>query len=208
MKSALVAALGLLCFATTSSAQETPAPARLDTVTIVAGTKLYPEGAAERGVQGKVTLSADLSASGSFANPAIHESSGSEELDGAALALAPRLKFTPLGSAGEPAPRRALVEIDFRKDTLASLKTKTCADFNLDAEYFKRTFSEKPLAAMPVFDLTAGVLALGVDSGQRLSLARNLAGIKERVIAECSQAPDSKFLELASKAARESLQQP
>lgn len=171
-------------------------PEPVDSVMIDAGSRLYPPGAAERGVQGTVTIRADLSADGVFSNPTIHESSRSEVLDAGAIALVPRLKYTPTDAAGA-IPRAVLVPIDFRKDSLASLKTKNCADFNTDAAYFKETFPEQSLGDMPVFDLVVGMLVFAVEPERRLALAQNLPAFKEQVVATCNQSPDSPFLETA-----------
>jgi TonB family protein len=202
MKPTLLLALSLMWVGTALSEEQSPGPALVDTVRIYARMKkMYPPGLAERGVQGKVTLRVDLSAEGKFTNPAIHETSRSEELDGAALALVPRLKFTPPKSTDKTTPGTVLVAIDFRKDELETLRTKTCADFNQDAVYFKEKFPEKPLTEMPVFELTGGVIMFAVKPQQQLSVVKNTKQIKERVSAECSRSPDSKFLELALKTA-------
>ena len=99
-------------------------------------------------------------------------------------------------------PAALLVPIDFRKDSSANLADKSCADFNVDAAYFKEAFPEQPLTDMPVFDLVAGVLVFSVDANGRLALAKNLERIKEGVIAACGETPDSNFLEHALRAAR------
>lgn len=176
-------------------------PEVVDAVLIGPDSRLYPAGAAERGVQGTVTIRADLSPDGAFLNPTVQESSRSEVLDAAALALVPRLKYTQTAEGGQP-PSALVVPIDFRKDSLTTLMTKTCADFNLDATYFKSAFPDLPLADMPVFDLMTGILALSVDADRRLTLAPNLQQIKEHVIATCREAPSSRFMDAAVQAAK------
>jgi TonB family protein len=173
----------------------------VDAVTIVAGSPLYPEGAAARGVQGTVIIRAELSAAGAFLNPIIQESSRSEALDAAALEVVPRLKYT-LTAEGSDAPSALLVPIDFRKDSATSLMTKTCTDFNVDATYFKETFPELPLADMPVFDLITGILALSIDADRRFTLAPNLQQIKDQIAATCNEAPSSRFMDAAWQAAK------
>jgi TonB family protein len=173
----------------------------VDSVPIVGGSPLYPAGAAARGVQGTVTIRAELSADGAFVNPTIQDSSRSEALDAAALALVPRLKYT-LTAEGAERPAALVVPIDFRKDSSTSLMAKTCADFNVDATYFKDTFPELPLADMPVFDLMTGILALTVEADRRLTLAPNLQQIKDQVAATCREAPSSLFMDAAMQAAK------
>jgi TonB family protein len=192
-----------LASATCADAQnpQNQTPEVVDSVPIVAGSPLYPEGAAARGVQGTVTIRAELSPEGAFLSPTIHESSRSEVLDAAALALVPRLKYT-LTAEGAQQPGALLVPIDFRKDSSTSVMAKTCADFNLDAMYFKETFPELPLADMPVFDLITGMLALSVDADRRFTLAPNLQQIKDQIAATCNEAPSSRFIDAAVQAAK------
>jgi TonB family protein len=174
-------------------------PEVVDAVPIRAGSRIYPEGAAERGVQGTVTIHVQLSPEGVFSNPVLHESSRSEELDAAAMALAPRLKYTP-PDVGAALPTELLVPIEFRKDSLETLGAKTCTEFNVDAAYFAETFPELPLTDMAVFDLVMGVLAFRVEAKQREELARILPQIRQDMIAACRDAPASRFVEHALKA--------
>lgn len=77
---------------------------------------------------------------GKAAGAAIAESSRSPELDKAALAPARGYPYTPF----EPgvAPGEVLVPIRFRKDGMADLPHKTCADFNIDKAWFTAAFPE------------------------------------------------------------------
>lgn len=177
----------------------------VDAVRIFAGTSLYPQGLAERGVQGTVTIRADLSPEGAFSNPTIQESSRSAELDSAALALVPRLTYRLSKSAEGPMPSSVIVPVTFTKDSLERLTKKTCADFNVDADYFKGAFPEKPLTDMPVFDITAGTILFTVKAEQRTALARNLKQIKERIVAGCAESPDERFMDVALSVTKESL---
>ena len=199
MKLQLGVVLSLAWAGTAVAEDQSPAPALVDTVPIHPGTKAYPQELAGRGVQGTVTLRVDLSPEGRFTHPAIHESSRSEELDAAALDLVPRLKYTP--SADNAASGTVLLAMEFHKDELTTLGTKTCADFNQDAAYFKEKFPERPLIDMPVFKVTGAMLAFSVKPEKRVDVFMNIKPIKARLIAECSQNPDSRFLELALKTA-------
>ena len=174
-------------------------PEVVDAVPIRADSRIYPEGAAARGVQGTVTIHVELSPEGVFSNPILHESSRSDELDAAAMALAPRLKYTP-PDAGAALPPELLVPIEFRKDTLDTLGAKTCTDYNVDAAYFAETFPELPLSDMPVFDLVIGVLAFRVEARRREDLAKVLPQIRQDMIEACRDAPASRFVEHALKA--------
>jgi len=194
--------LGLLVLAavgTLSATAQTTSPEVVDAVPIEARSRLYPEGAAERGVQGTATIRAELSPEGVFSNPVLHESSRSDLLDAAAIALVPRLKYTPT-EVGAARPTSLLVPIEFRKDSLETLGAKTCADFNVDAAYFQETFPEQTLNDMPVFDLVMGILAFRVEANRRLALAQRLGQLKQDMVAACREAPDSGFLEHALQA--------
>lgn len=171
-------------------------PRRLEPVTVLAGTPNYPSGAAEKGVQGTSLVQADLAEGGSFSTPRVHRSSGSHVLDQAALALLPRLQIAPGGAQSVPQPGTVLVPVAFRKDTLASLPNKTCADFNRDAAYFATTFPQRSLRDMPVFDLATAALVAALPAAQQVALARGLADIQRAVIAHCREEPQARFLAL------------
>lgn len=176
-------------------------PRRLDPVTVLAGSPNYPPGAAEQGVQGTTLLQATLAPDGRFSAPRVHQSSGSARLDETALALLPRLRSTAGAGEAGAAAATVLVPIAFRKDTLASLQTKSCADFNLDAAYFARTFPRRAVRDMPVFDLATAALAAAVPAARQVALARELPGIQQAVVSGCAADPEARFLELLLGAA-------
>lgn len=171
-------------------------PRRLDPVTVLAGTPNYPSGAAERGVQGTTVLEAELTDGGSFTAPRVRESSGSPVLDEAASALLLRLRIAPGTALPVPQPGTVLVPVAFRKDTLASLQSKSCADFNRDAAYFTTAFPQRSLRDMPVFDVATAALVAAVPVARQVTLARELTDIQRGVIADCADKPQARFLEL------------
>jgi len=193
-----VLALLLVSVTAATAEEQGETPPLVDTIPITPGSKAYPQELAARGVQGKVTLRAILSAEGKFSEAMIEESSRSEELDAAALDLVPRLKYTSKSEKQKPVPPGPVrVAIEFVKDGLETLRTKTCADFNLDAAYFKEKFPERPLTDMTVMKLMTGILTFTVKREQQLTVFKNIKPIKEQVIEQCAQSPDKKFLELA-----------
>jgi len=166
----------------------------MDPVTITPDSRLYPEGASENGVQGIVLLKSELSSEGRFKNVTLYQSSRSEELDKAAMELSAKLKFTLSNDTVAGMPAFVIAPIDFRKDTLKSIPKKNCIEFNQDAAYFKKTFPEKQLSEMGVFKLSAGIIALSIESKKRVVFAVNLNKIREETIEECAKSPESKFL--------------
>jgi TonB family protein len=107
------------------------------------GSATYPKEWGEQGVQGEVTISAQIKADNVAEQVVVVKSSGNPKLDQNALAFAQRVKFRleKRRSATEPEP----VEIDFQFYTqhLETFWQKTCGQFLKDVEYFKKTFPDK-----------------------------------------------------------------
>lgn len=59
------------------------------------------------------------------------------------------------------------IPVEFRKDSMATLAGKACADFNVDAAYFRRAFPEKGIGAMTVINLAVGAMTPALDANTR-----------------------------------------
>ena len=154
----------------------------------------YPVDLMKAGVQGTVTVLVTLGPDGKPADATIQKTSRSQQLDAAALEYVHRV--VKVGNAEHPAPPQVLVPIDFVKDSVRTLGTKTCADFVVDATYFRATFPDKTLRDMNVINLSAGAIVLM----QQMAVPRMLAVSRhtkvpevEATLAACAAHPDDRF---------------
>lgn len=159
----------------------------------------YPAGLAARGVQGRAVVRVKVGAEGKASAVAIATSSRSPELDKAALALARALPYTP-AKAGV-APDELLVPIRFRKDSLAELPNKTCADFNIDKAYFAATFPELETGDMEVVRMATGALLLTLPAAQQMPYAQNSSAVAAAALAACATQPHEKLFTLMQREA-------
>lgn len=180
-------------------------PVQLDSVRIVEGSAAYPAGLAAKGVQGAVEISAEMSSEGKFSEVKIATSSRSAELDSAALALVPKLSVKLDAGGKGPEPGLVILPVEYARDSVTNIARKHCADFNVDADYFKTTFPEKSVLDMPVFTFTTGILFFKVKREQQLALAKNSKKIDERIVEECGKLPERLFLEVALESAHDAL---
>lgn len=167
-----------------------------DTV-VYPGEPAYPASLAARGVQGRAVVRVQVGADGKAGTVAIAESSRSRELDNAALALARAFPYAP-PKAGV-APGEVLVPVRFRKDSLAGLPKKTCADFNIDKAYFSATFPRLAVSEMEVVKLATGVVLLTLPGPQQMPYAQNSSAVASAAIAACATQPDEKLLALMQR---------
>lgn len=207
MRSFLTICLFLGC-ATAAFAQEpatsaTTAPAttpeRLNTLSYRPADRPYPKELSAAGVQGTSEVLVTLDAAGAMSAVSISQTSRSEKLDLAALALVKSLHFkVDAGSA----PTQVVVPVEFLRDSLSTLPQKLCKEFNIDLEYFKTAFPEKQPRDMTVFKMSVGYLTLmGKQSmEQRIALAKGLNEIVPIAVSTCAAQPDAKFFEVFAQA--------
>jgi TonB family protein len=163
------------------------------------GEAAYPASLAARGVQGRAVVRVRVGAAGQASAVAIAVSSRSRDLDNAALALARSFAYAP-AKAGV-APGEVLVPIRFRKDTLAGLPKKTCADFNTDKAYFSAAFPELKMSDMEVVKLAMGAVIFTLPGPQQMPYAENSDAVAAAAIAACATQPDEKLLTLMQREA-------
>ncbi len=162
-----------------------PAPKTND-IMIFAGSPHYSNELAAKGVQGRAVLSTEIRLDGTLAPAVLVESSGSAELDAAALNVVASHKTKP---RADVKPIR--LSILFYKDSANSVVVKTCSEFNTDYTYFAATFPTKPPSEMTIFGFVPA-LALGLV-GVDLSVLSNLKTAPEKIVVACSERPESKF---------------
>ena len=59
-----------------------------------------------------------------------------------------------------------VLPVEFRRDSVATLARKTCAEFNTDLAYFRSAHPDKKLADMTVFLMSSGALFLTLPYGK------------------------------------------
>lgn len=187
--------------ATAASATSLPAQ-RVKARSLRPGEAAYPAALAERGVQGTAEVLAKLGADGAPSVVTIVSSSRSVELDELALADVRRLRFRSANGASGTSLPDIVVPVEFMRDSLATLKAKTCREFNVDVAYFRSTFPELDTGRMPIINLTTGALFMGAIPTSGLTgdaLVTHAKRIREAgsgITAACLAAPDSSYLEL------------
>jgi len=174
-------------------------------VSLTPRNAIYPPALAATGAQGSVTILAQVNGDGAVTEATVHETSRSSELDAIALGIV--RKSTIPGAKSELAAlqQMVLVPVDFRKDTSADIKTKTCADFNVDIAYFKATFPELPASKMTVFHLATGIKFLTVAPAQQVALAKRLNGAIDATIKACANEPDRIYFDVFGEALTQSV---
>jgi TonB family protein len=207
-----------LAMGTSAGAQDAPAVpapaasapaaqpmARVRTVSLRPADAAYPEALHRQGVQGLVEVRATLGADGKPTDLAVLNSSRSQALDDAGLALVKRLQFAvkaPAEGASSPAIPNAtqvVVPVEFLRDSLGTLGKKTCAEFGVDLAYHRATFPEQQEDDMSVIKMTIGAMFLGgaqrAGPGQLVALAKKSKSAARGIAGACATSPERLFLE-------------
>jgi TonB family protein len=165
----------------------------VDVMSIAPGERGYTPELAAQGIQGKVVLHLKLKPDGMVETATVQTSSRAEALDQLALTLVQRLRYktsltTPL--------TEVLAPIEYRRDSLATLGDKTCAEFLIDARYYAQTFPDQTPRSMPVINMTAGMLFLGSkgDLSQRMRWLKQVEAAAREIRPACEREPEAGYL--------------
>lgn len=183
-------ALGVLGLAPQSVAAQATVPAWRD-ITIYASDASYPQALVQRGIQGVVTIELTPGMRGREATATVRESSRSADLDALALGMAKQLDITGADGAAS-----GLITYQFRKDHSATIATKTCADFNVDAAYQSATFPERSLRGMPVFYESVGKLIYSFHRAGENRAFLPVMAILDATVAGCARTPQAGMLDV------------
>lgn len=121
----------------------------------------------------------------------MRESSRSRALDQAAVALVRTYRHAPARPGMGPA--EVLVPIRFRKDTVQNLRTKSCADLNVDKAWFTATFPEKKVFELDAVSMAMDTLVFTLPGPQQAVYTRNSQAVAADAIAACATRPADKF---------------
>ncbi len=158
---------------------------------------VYTDAERAAGVQGDVTVRGMVQLDGSIADVAIAESSQSAVLDEASVTAVRQWTFLPVEVA---VPYQ--VQIEFRKDDLNTLATKTCSDLNVDAAYFRQAFPESVVSDMPLKDVLVGLMMVMGQRGMTLENIRRSTTAFDRTVEWCATRSDELVLERYLRFAR------
>lgn len=157
----------------------------------------YTDADRAAGVQGDVTVRGMVQPDGTIADVVVTESSRSPTLDDASVAAVRQWTFSPVEVAVPYS-----VQIEFRKDDLNTLATKTCADLNVDVAYFRQTFPDSPVSDMPLKDVLVGLMMVMGQRGMTLENIRRSSEAFDRTVTWCSTRSDELVLERYLRFAR------
>lgn len=191
---ALVAsATPLVCFAQSS------APPKLMPQSPEPGTQYYPAEVAASGAQGSAELTARITADGGLIEPKIERSTGSPQLDELAISLVKAIKLKTKGGAAFP--ESVIVPVEFEKDTILTVPTKTCKDFSVDLAYARGLNASAGAQQVRAYRLATGMMMLlpGLPQERQLVVARNLKTLPPLIERDCAAAPEAMFMETLSK---------
>lgn len=164
-------------------------------------TDAYPAALSARGLQGKIQLQATVPPDGIVRHVDVTRSSGSPELDAAAVARVQALRL-PHG-ADEP-DLDAHFDVEFVKDTNETIPRKRCDEFAADLAAFARMHPGAPRGDYPAFALAREFLLeaaiRGSDAFEDLPKAlmnrELLRAADDHAVAECATHPASLFLDV------------
>lgn len=167
---------------------------RIDGPSFRPGDKQYPAELANAGVQGEVLVVVTLTEDGQSDGAALGVSSRSMQLDQIAVDFVKAAKFQ-VKEAPAKGWKAIVVPVEFYKDSVTTLKLKTCAEFNADLTYQLATFPERKPGETRLFDMLTGVLYLGSGGkpAQAAELAKRSAAARQPTIDACKAKPENMF---------------
>lgn len=157
----------------------------------------YTDADRAAGIQGEVVVGGTVQTDGTIANVVVVESSRSSVLDEASVAALRQWTFLPVET-----PVLYQVEIEFRKDDLNTLATKTCTDLNVDVAYFRQAFPEAPVSDMPLKDVLVGLMMVMGQRGMTIENIRRSSAAFDRTVEWCSTRSDELMFERYMRFAR------
>lgn len=170
--------------------------ARIDGPSFRPADKQYPAELAAAGVQGEVLVIVPLTEQGKSDGAILGESSRSDKLDQIALDIVKSAKFE-IKEAPAKGWKAVVVPVGFFRDSITTLKTKTCAEFNADVAYEAATFPERPLKQMRVFEMLTGVLYIGAGAkpSEAAQLAKRAEAARQPTVDTCKANPERLFFQ-------------
>lgn len=189
----VASATPLACFAQSS---DTP---RLMPRSPEPGTPYYPADVADSGAQGSAEVTARIAEDGTLIEPKIERSTGSQQLDELAISLAKTIKLKT--NDGSAFPESVIVPVEFERDTILTLPTKACKEFNAELAYERGRSPTATPQQVRAYRLATGMMMLlpGLPQERQLAVLRNLRTLHPLIERECAASPEAMFMETLSK---------
>lgn len=164
----------------------------------------YPDALKAVGAQGEVVVGGLVRADGTLVDPVVKTGSRVPDLDRLALDAFRTWTFKPgLDVDGKPMDAPVSTRIAFRKDSITTMGTKTCAEFVLDQDWFKGVWPEED-ARSPLYYLTLGLFTLiAMNKGSTagvLPMIRAFGPAWDKTYATCKKKPDALYIKVLTKA--------
>ena len=179
----------------TETAPSASKPIVINTQSLRPGDGGYTQEIAAQGLQGTAEISAKLAPDGTLSAIAIKSTSRSEALDEIALELVRKLKFK--AKEDRKPDMEIIVPVEFLRDSFVTLNNKTCAEFNVDAGYFKKTFPEKSIRDMSVINMSVGAMLLlgpsNVATEKKVKIAQGTNEAANKIEDACTKEPGAGF---------------
>jgi TonB family protein len=171
-------------------------PVKVREVSLRPSDEGYPPELAAKGVQGTAELLLKLAPDGSPSDIVVQSTSRSPALDQAAIAVAKGLTFKTRDPANPV--MQVVVPIEFLRDSLTTLPSKTCAEFNVDLGYFKATFPELQTRKMPVVNMTVGSYVsygiVGLSQDKALAYMKRVEVAAKGIVEACAKDPEAGYV--------------
>lgn len=160
---------------------------------IYPGDRFYPEALAKRGVQGTTTLEIRLSKEGRVLAARVIDGSQSNDLDKYALDYAKNPAWKLPENGLKYFEGVYSLNIVFIRDSVLTINSKTCADFNVDLAYFRRTRPGESTKNLGAFELLANIFTVQLMKNQgaegTLKFVKSVDAIHAETIRACAKKP-------------------
>jgi TonB family protein len=173
---------------------------------IYPGDLFYPVAQAKRGLQGEVTLEIYLSKTGKATEVKVINTSKSVELDKNAL--------TFVNTGYWKLPENGLkyyegvysLNVVFLRDSVLTINTKTCAEFNADLKYFRSIHGSEAVKNFGALELMANISTVQLMKNQgangALKFVRSVEVINTDAINGCAKKTTELFVKTYAKATK------
>lgn len=163
------------------------------------GSEFYPADIAASGAQGSAEVTARIAPDGLLIEPKIERSTGSLQLDELAISLAKSIKLKT--NDGSAFPESVIVPVEFERDTILTIPTKTCKEFNAELAYERGRSPTASAQQVRAYRLATGMMMLlpGLPKERQLAVVRNLKTLPPLIERECAASPEAMFMDTLSK---------
>jgi TonB family protein len=172
---------------------------------LLPGNKFYPEALSNIGIQGEVKLQLELSTAGKLMSMKILNGSKSPALDEKAQAFMKSSDWKLPDNFPNHVPRVYTQKIIFLKDASSTIDKKTCADFTIDAKYFRSVYPNTHISRVGALDVISGLFTVNLiktaGGDKALSYVRKRNKISDEAAAACAKYPKNLLLKTYINAA-------